>query len=93
MAGFFRFLFVLACRIPSVFEFEMLAVDISADSANTFCSPSLNRIAFSALKVDVAIVEVGIGGRWDTTNVIENPVVTGITRLDLESELENIHKK
>jgi len=35
-------------------------------------------------KVDVAIIEVGIGGEYDNTNIIRNPVVTGITALGLD---------
>lgn len=35
-------------------------------------------------KVDVAIMEVGIGGEYDCTNVIQKPIVTGITSLDLD---------
>ncbi|CAD5234356.1 unnamed protein product [Bursaphelenchus xylophilus] len=35
-------------------------------------------------KVDVMVVEVGIGGEHDCTNVIENPVVCGITVLDVD---------
>uniref|UniRef100_A0A7E4WAV3 tetrahydrofolate synthase n=1 Tax=Panagrellus redivivus TaxID=6233 RepID=A0A7E4WAV3_PANRE len=35
-------------------------------------------------KVDVAIIEVGIGGEFDCTNVLENPVACGITTLDLD---------
>jgi hypothetical protein len=35
-------------------------------------------------QVDVAILEVGIGGRLDATNVIEKPQVCGITTLDLD---------
>lgn len=34
--------------------------------------------------LDVAIVEVGMGGRFDATNVIERPLVTAITSLALE---------
>lgn len=34
-------------------------------------------------KVDVAIVEVGMGGRLDATNVVL-PVVTGVARLDMD---------
>ncbi|TKR73054.1 hypothetical protein L596_020410 [Steinernema carpocapsae] len=46
-------------------------------------------------KVDVAIVEVGIGGEYDCTNVIKNPVVCGITTLDLDhtSMLGNTFEK
>ncbi|ETW08691.1 hypothetical protein, variant [Aphanomyces invadans] len=35
-------------------------------------------------RVDVAILEVGLGGRLDATNVIEKPVVCGITALDYD---------
>ncbi|KAJ8985657.1 hypothetical protein NQ317_015153 [Molorchus minor] len=35
-------------------------------------------------KVDVAILEVGIGGEYDCTNVVRNTVVAGITPLDLD---------
>ncbi|ETW08689.1 hypothetical protein H310_01217 [Aphanomyces invadans] len=34
--------------------------------------------------VDVVILEVGLGGRLDATNVIKHPVVCGITTLDLD---------
>ena len=34
--------------------------------------------------MDVAIVEVGIGGAHDCTNVIKNPVVSGIAMLGIE---------
>ncbi|XP_068239077.1 folylpolyglutamate synthase, mitochondrial-like [Palaemon carinicauda] len=35
-------------------------------------------------EIDVAVIEVGIGGEYDCTNVIRNPVVCGITTLDLD---------
>ncbi|XP_059483096.1 folylpolyglutamate synthase, mitochondrial-like isoform X2 [Neocloeon triangulifer] len=35
-------------------------------------------------KVDVALIEVGIGGELDCTNVIRKPVVVGITSLGLD---------
>jgi len=34
--------------------------------------------------VDVAIIEVGIGGSYDCTNIIRKPVVSGITALGLD---------
>ncbi|KAK6387498.1 Folylpolyglutamate synthetase [Exophiala oligosperma] len=34
--------------------------------------------------VDAAIYEVGVGGAWDSTNVVEKPVVTGITTLGID---------
>lgn len=38
-------------------------------------------LVFRDAKVDVAVVEVGIGGRLDATNVVPSPVASGITRI------------
>jgi folylpolyglutamate synthase len=35
-------------------------------------------------EVDVAIYEVGVGGEYDSTNVVEKPIVTGITALGID---------
>lgn len=35
-------------------------------------------------KVDVAIMEVGIGGQFDSTNLIRRPVVCGVSSLGLD---------
>jgi dihydrofolate synthase/folylpolyglutamate synthase len=40
---------------------------------------------FARSKVDVAVIEVGLGGRLDATNVIE-PLVSVITSIDLDHE-------
>ena len=32
-------------------------------------------------KVGVVVLEVGLGGRWDATNVVPSPVVCGVTSL------------
>ncbi|KAG8646573.1 folylpolyglutamate synthase isoform X5 [Manihot esculenta] len=39
---------------------------------------------FVCEKVDVAIIEVGLGGKRDSTNVIKEPVVCGITPLGMD---------
>lgn len=39
---------------------------------------------FISEKVDVAVIEVGLGGSRDSTNVIQKPVVCGITSLGLD---------
>ncbi|KAJ4779534.1 Folylpolyglutamate synthase [Rhynchospora pubera] len=39
---------------------------------------------FLCENVDVAIIEVGIGGRWDSTNVIKEPIVCGVTSLGMD---------
>ncbi|KAI8321502.1 FolC bifunctional protein [Martensiomyces pterosporus] len=37
-------------------------------------------------KVDVAIMEVGVGGQYDSTNVIRKPVVCGIASLGIDHQ-------
>ena len=39
---------------------------------------------FAQNNVDYAVVEVGLGGRFDSTNVIENPVCSIITTIDFD---------
>lgn len=38
-------------------------------------------VAFAEANVDLAVVEVGIGGRLDATNVLPSPLATGITTI------------
>lgn len=40
--------------------------------------------AFLTLKVDATILEVGVGGTYDSTNIVPKPVVTGITSLGID---------
>ncbi len=39
---------------------------------------------FMQENVDAVILEVGVGGEYDATNVIESPVVCGITSLGMD---------
>lgn len=41
-------------------------------------------IYFALKKVDFAVIEVGLGGRLDATNIIENPLVAVITPIGLD---------
>lgn len=41
---------------------------------------------FLAEKVDVAILEVGLGGRLDATNCVREPVVCGISALGFDHQ-------
>jgi dihydrofolate synthase/folylpolyglutamate synthase len=41
-------------------------------------------VVFARLKVDLAIVEVGLGGRLDATNVLDSPRATAITTIGLD---------
>jgi dihydrofolate synthase/folylpolyglutamate synthase len=43
-------------------------------------------LAFAEAACEVAVVEVGLGGEWDATNVVD-PIVSAITRIDLEHTL------
>jgi len=38
-------------------------------------------LAFTRTKADISLIEVGMGGRKDCTNVIQNPLATIITRI------------
>lgn len=40
--------------------------------------------AFAAVPADLCIVEVGLGGRFDSTNVIDRPAVSVITPVDMD---------
>ncbi len=43
-------------------------------------------LAFSREPADACVIEVGLGGRMDATNVIETPLVTGIAQLGLDHQ-------
>ncbi len=43
-------------------------------------------LAFSRTPADVCVIEVGLGGRFDATNVIEHPVACGIAALGIDHE-------
>ena len=43
-------------------------------------------LAFARTPADACIVEVGLGGRLDATNVIEHPAITGIAQLGLDHQ-------
>ncbi len=43
-------------------------------------------VAFAQTPADACILEVGLGGRLDATNVIEKPLVTGIANLALDHQ-------
>jgi len=43
-------------------------------------------LAFARTAADACILEVGLGGRLDATNVIERPLVTGIANLALDHQ-------
>jgi dihydrofolate synthase/folylpolyglutamate synthase len=44
-------------------------------------------LAFARTPADACVLEVGLGGRLDATNVVERPLVTGIASLALDHQL------
>ena len=60
---------------------------LSADEPPTFFEAvtSMAILYFAREKTDIAIMEVGMGGRLDATNVI-TPLVTGITNISMEHQ-------
>lgn len=40
--------------------------------------------AFLSLKVDATILEVGVGGAYDSTNIVPRPVVAGVSALGID---------
>lgn len=43
-------------------------------------------LAFARTPADAAVIEVGLGGRLDATNVIEHPLVTGIANVGIDHQ-------
>lgn len=43
-------------------------------------------LAFSRVKADFTLLETGLGGRLDATNVVDQPRLTVITRIDLDHQ-------
>jgi dihydrofolate synthase / folylpolyglutamate synthase len=43
-------------------------------------------LAFARSPADAAVIEVGLGGRLDATNIIEHPAVCGIAQLGVDHE-------
>lgn len=61
-------------------------LDASEDIASSFfeATTAAAFLAFSRTPADAAIIEVGLGGRLDATNVIERPVACGIAQLGID---------
>ena len=61
------------------------AIDASGSQATVFESTTAAAfVAMSETPADLAIVEVGLGGVLDATNVIERPLLSVITPVDLD---------
>ncbi|WP_430414971.1 bifunctional folylpolyglutamate synthase/dihydrofolate synthase [Parasphingorhabdus sp.] len=69
---------------------ELLArvLDISQDINPSFfeATTAAAFLAFAEMPADACILEVGLGGRLDATNIIGDPVATGIAALGIDHE-------
>jgi len=63
-------------------------IDACADIEPSFfeVATAVAFLAFARTGADACVLEVGLGGRLDATNVIEAPVATGIASLGLDHE-------
>ncbi len=69
---------------------ERLAPLVEQTDGEGFCVTEFELITCAAFmyfkekKCDCVVLEVGMGGRLDATNIIENPLAAVITRIDLD---------
>lgn len=63
-------------------------LDAGADVAPSFfeVTTAAMFLAFARTKADACVIETGLGGRLDATNVLEQPAVCGIATLGLDHE-------
>jgi dihydrofolate synthase/folylpolyglutamate synthase len=66
---------------------ERMLHDRILDTPPTFfeCATAIAFELFAAAGVDIAVLEVGLGGRLDATNVV-NPIAVAITSIDFDHE-------
>ncbi len=62
---------------------RLLPVAVERDASFFEITTAIALADFAARGVDIAVVEVGLGGRLDATNVIE-PLAAGVTRIALD---------
>jgi len=63
-------------------------LDASADLAPSFfeVTTAAMFLAFAAHPADACVIEVGLGGRFDATNVLDRPAACGIASLGIDHE-------
>ncbi len=72
-------------RIHAVIEELLAEGNLRAHPTYFECVTALAFEAFARERVDFAVIEVGLGGRLDATNVV-TPLVSIITRIDFDHE-------
>jgi dihydrofolate synthase/folylpolyglutamate synthase len=63
-------------------------LDITEDIGPSFfeVTTAAAFLAFARTPADACVIEVGLGGRLDATNVIERPTITGIAQLGVDHQ-------
>ncbi|WP_428027737.1 bifunctional folylpolyglutamate synthase/dihydrofolate synthase [Altererythrobacter sp.] len=63
-------------------------LDVGEDLAPSFfeVTTAATFLAFARIPADACVIEVGLGGRFDATNVLENPAACGIATLGIDHE-------
>lgn len=63
-------------------------LDASADLSPSFfeVTTAATFLAFAETPADVCVIEVGLGGRFDATNVLERPAACGVASLGIDHE-------
>jgi dihydrofolate synthase/folylpolyglutamate synthase len=63
-------------------------LDAGQDLAPSFfeVTAAATFLAFARVPADACVIEVGLGGRFDATNVLETPAVCGIASLGIDHE-------
>ena len=79
----------LAGAIPKDIELLSLFEEVEAINAGKAITEfeittAAGLLAISRTHADIAILEVGLGGRFDATNVIDKPLATVITRIAMD---------
>ena len=65
---------------------EVEGVNAGAEITFFEVTTSAAFLAFSRVPADFVVLEVGLGGRLDTTNVVRHPAVTAITPVSLDHQ-------
>lgn len=63
-------------------------LDVGEDLAPSFfeVTTAATFLAFSRIPADACVIEVGLGGRFDATNVLDQPAACGIAALGIDHE-------
>lgn len=76
---------IAAPRLLEVLEQVIAAIDPEQETPTQFeIITAAGFLYFAQEKVDIAVIEVGLGGRLDSTNVFDRPLVSVITSIGMD---------